>query len=462
MDTESAKDLLSKQQAIALACFGLAFVFGIVVFPLPFLRVVVAFITVTYAAIVAFKFFLGIHSLAISDTVTEPVPLSQDNLPVISVLCPLYREAPVVRRLIRVLSSLDWPTDKIEVLLLIRESDEETRSALRDADLPPQFRVITIFPEDYGTKPAALNVGLSVASGEYFIIYDAENGPDSNQLQRAASMLSRSPGHVAAVQCIPLVSNWRPKRSWQSIIARFQAAEYASHYDLLNPSLLTLGMPTPLPGNSVLFRTSVVRAIGLYDRYNKAEDADIAIRLARKGWKVVPLTSYTTEEAPTTYGSWERQRRRWIDGFIQTFVVHTKHPLLLLKELGLRDFLVFLATVGGVPFVLLLNPFLWTLTAGYWITRSGLIQELYPWPVLYLGLTSVLFGLFIFYYAFLIGTMKRQMYSNCLFMFGVPIYWFLMSVAAYRAAYDYVFAHNHWHKTEHIVSEPDSEQVVTL
>jgi glycosyltransferase XagB len=450
---ETAEKVLSKGQLLVLVLMAALVAVALIVWPIFALQLILAAITLVYATIVSLKVALGVYSLGTSDDGVCSERDAACALPFVTILCPLYKERKVVGRLVSNLSQLEYPDDRVEVLLLIRESDSETREALQMIDMPSHFRIVSVTPGDYGTKPAALNVGLGQARGEYFTIYDAENGPEPLQLKRAALTLMNAAESVAGVQSIPVVSNWKSRRWWDRTIAKFQAAEYSSHYDLLNPALLKLGMPAPLPGNSVLFRTKMVNAVGEYDRFNKAEDADMAIRLARKGWKIVGISSQTTEEAPTAYGAWERQRRRWIDGFLQTYLVHMRHPIVLFKELGAVNFVVFQLVVGGTPFVLLLNPLLWFLTVSYWSTRSSFIQELYPWPVMYVGFTAAALGYFVFYYSLLIGIMKRQMYANSLLMFAAPIYWALMSVAAYKAVYDHLFAHDYWHKTEHDVEE---------
>ncbi len=345
---------------------------------------------------------------------------------------------------------LDYPLEKLDVMHLIREEDFETLSALNKIGLPSNFRILLVEPKDYGTKPAALNAALDHAFGEFCVIYDAENGPDPKQIKKMVKAMIEAPEDVVAVQAVPVVSNWNTKRWWQKIWAKFEAAEYAGHYTLLNPALTRLGMPAPLPGNSVLFRTDALKAVGKYDRHNLAEDADMSIRLARRGWKVITINSETTEEAPTSYKAWEKQRRRWIHGFMQTYLVHMRNPFTLYRELGFINFVVFQLVVGGTAFVQLVNPFLWALTITYWSTDSDFIRELYPWPVLFLAIATNIIGTFgISLYSMVIGMMRGRMYSNTLLMLFAPIYTMVpMSIATYGALYDLIRKAG-WHHTAH-------------
>ena len=90
-----------------------------------------------------------------------------------------------------------------------------------------------------------------------------------------------------------------------------------------------------LGGTSNHFRASALQAVGGWDAFNVTEDADLGIRLARHGYRCGILDSTTYEEANTQLPNWMRQRRRWLKGFLQTWLVHMRNPLLLLRQTGL-------------------------------------------------------------------------------------------------------------------------------
>ena len=94
----------------------------------------------------------------------------------------------------------------------------------------------------------------------------------------------------------------------------------------------------PLGGTSNHFRTEVLRDIGGWDAFNVTEDADLGVRLARRGLRAATFSSRTFEEAPLTLPAWMAQRTRWMKGWMQTFIVHNRAPRVLLRELGWRGF----------------------------------------------------------------------------------------------------------------------------
>jgi cellulose synthase/poly-beta-1,6-N-acetylglucosamine synthase-like glycosyltransferase len=111
---------------------------------------------------------------------------SDGALPVYTVLVPLFREAPVVPHLLRALATIDYPADKLEVLLIVESIDQETQAALRSAGAR-RMRVLVV-PTDPAHKPRALQ--YEFAQGDYVVVYDAGTSlPD--QLRRPA----RRPRH---------------------------------------------------------------------------------------------------------------------------------------------------------------------------------------------------------------------------------------------------------------------------
>ena len=90
---------------------------------------------------------------------------------------------------------------------------------------------------------------------------------------------------------------------------------------------------------------------------NVSEDADLGIRLARRGHIVVPVDgTYTTwEEAPPKLKTWVKQRARWNKGFLYSLHFHFKNPLSLVKDLGFGR-TVFLLYILDISTYLLYDP----------------------------------------------------------------------------------------------------------
>jgi len=119
----------------------------------------------------------------------------------------------------------------------------------------------------------------------------------------------------------------------------------------------------------------VLRELGAWDPYNVAEDADLGIRLHKAGYRTSVMDATTYEEATARTGNWIRQRSRWIKGYMQTYLVHMRHPLRLWRALGTPGFIGFQALIGGTPLTLLLNPIYALLTTLWYLTHLGVLDR---------------------------------------------------------------------------------------
>ena len=269
--------------------------------------------------------------MAVGDAAPDhPLPgLADADLPAYTIVAPLYREANVAAQLVEALLRVDYPAAKLDIKLVVESDDAPTITALAAIALPPFAQVLVVPPGAPRTKPRALNFALPFASGELIVVFDAEDRPEPGQLRKAAAIFASGPGDLACLQARLSIDN-----SADSWLTRLFALEYGALFDVVNPGFGILGLPFPLGGTSNHFRTARLREIAGWDAWNVTEDADLGIRLARAGLRVDTFASTTHEEAPAKVGAWLDQRRRWFKGWMQTLVVHARHPAALVSELG--------------------------------------------------------------------------------------------------------------------------------
>jgi cellulose synthase/poly-beta-1,6-N-acetylglucosamine synthase-like glycosyltransferase len=467
-DELSARRLLSRGQLVVLLCAGaLAVAIAAVRLagygpsPVWWGEAAVAVVTVAYVLVIAFKFALVLSAgqQSVLQPGTPACPAVPDSeLPDYTVLVPLYREERVLPALIAKLSGLRYPAERLQVLLLVEQDDGPTRAALREQDLGPQFEVVVIEPSEPRTKPKACNAGLARARGEFCVIFDAEDRPEPEQLGQAVAAFRSLPDWVVCVQAE--LQYWNPFTNW---LTQCFAAEYALNFSLFLRGLDRFRLPIPLGGTSNHFRTEALRRLGGWDPHNVTEDADLGIRIARRGWAIRMMASVTEEEANSRVGNWLRQRSRWIKGYYQTWLVHMRSPGRLWRELGPRRFLSVQATLGMATVTTLVNPLFWALTVLYLVDGPGRISALFPLPVLYLGVLAMLGGNLLMVYSLMLGCMERGLYRALRAQLAVPLYWALMSAAAYKALYQLLNPRRRhfWELTEHgLIAEDESADPV--
>ncbi|MGI8460443.1 MAG: glycosyltransferase [Solirubrobacterales bacterium] len=407
--------------------------------------VIVSVIIYALASLYKFKLFFDAFGRRREITVeaAEIAALDERELPVYTILVPLYDEAEVLPQLVANIDSLDYPKSKLEVLLLAEEDDEVTIEAIRELNLSPAFQMIVVPDSQPKTKPKACNYGLVQATGKYVVIFDAEDQPDPDQLKKAVIAFDQTEENVVCIQCKLNYFN-----STQNLLTRFFATEYALWFDLVLPGLDASGAPIPLGGTSNHFEREVLIEIGAWDPFNVTEDADLGLRLHKDGYKTAMLDSTTLEEANSALGNWVRQRSRWVKGYLQTYLVHMRHPLRLVRDLGFGGFLSFQFIVGGT-IIFILNPIFWTLTTLWLLTEAGIIEQLFPGVIFYIASAQLFIGNFIFTYLTIAGALQRGLFDLVKYAVFTPVYWGLMSVGAYKGMFQLFTKPFYWEKTVH-------------
>lgn len=413
--------------------------------------VLVALVTLLYFVDLLFNLFLVWRSLAKSPEITiSPAQIqtaAEDGWPVYTILCPLYKEAAVLPQFIQAINALEYDRRKLQVLILLEENDAETIAAAESLNLPEHYEVVIVPHSLPKTKPKACNYGLRIARGEYVVIYDAEDVPDPDQLQKAYAAFRMLGERVACIQS--KLNFYNPH---QNLLTRAFTAEYSLWFDLVLTGLQSIHAPIPLGGTSNHFKTATLRALGGWDAFNVTEDADLGMRLVKRGYRTAIIDSTTFEEANSNLKNWYWQRTRWIKGYMQTYLVHTRR---------LRDFrggshplqgLFFQLVIGGKVLSLFINPLMWTLTILYFTLRSSIgptVEQFFPPAILYMAVTSLIFGNFLYMYYYMMGCAKRGYYELIKVAALIPLYWLAMSVAAWRSLYEVMRKPHHWSKTKH-------------
>jgi cellulose synthase/poly-beta-1,6-N-acetylglucosamine synthase-like glycosyltransferase len=434
------------QKALAV-CVGILVLLCGVVWPMATLIGLVASCSLIYLLVSMYKFQLTFRALGThleTDVTDEEIAaLDERTLPIYTILVPLYKEAGIVRRLVNGINDLDYPRTRLDVKLLCEEDDTDTIDMIRSLDLPPHFHLVVVPDALPKTKPKACNYGLQLATGSFCVIYDAEDRPEPDQLKKAFLAFQRVAGNVACVQ-----AKLNHFNQDQNLLTAWFANEYSMHFELVLPAMGASGSPIPLGGTSNHFITSVLRELGAWDPFNVTEDADLGIRLHRQGYRTAMIDSTTLEEANSQVPNWIRQRSRWIKGYLQTWLVHMRRPGMLLRDTGVRGFTSFNLTMANA-FVLLLNPIFWALTTLYVLTQWGFIQQLFPGFVFYAASAMLFIGNFVFVYLNVAGSLQRGEFGITRTALLSPLYWGLMSWAAWKGFIQLFTNPFYWEKTEH-------------
>lgn len=374
------------------------------------------------------------------------------TLPTYTVFVPLFKEANMLPGLVKAIDKLKYPKAKLQVLLLLEAEtrDPDTlplaRQMKRSGKLPTYFEIVEI-PDikPYG-KPKALNIGLERATGEFSVIFDAEDIPDTDQLLKAVDAFKNAPKMVACVQA--RLFFWNAVTSW---VTRMYWMEYVVHFERVLPGFTQLGLIPPLGGTSNHFKTDVLREVDGWDGWNVTEDADLAVVLAQYGYDIWMIDSVTKEEATATVRIADGQRRRWLKGYLQTGLAALRHPLRMMSQVGPLRWFCFVLQMIGTPISLVLNPVFWGLTITYVITGSSFIESLYPRPIAYPSVVLMVACNFVLLVQLIGGCYRHEEYRTAFYVLLTPVWWLFTSWSMLNAGVELLIpAKRHlWRKTEH-------------
>ncbi len=467
---ESAYKVLFQNQKRWIIGALIALAVALVVSSVWTFAVLFAAINVAYFLVNPVKIYISAKGFQAAQTINltpdDMDKTSDAELPIYTVLVPVYHESKILPQVMRNIYRMNYPKDKLDVKLLMEEKDEETLQEARKLGLfgepgafiegipPAEYRSFLkvfdpiVVPEaDITTKPRACNYGLLRANGKYCVIYDAEDSPDPDQLRKAAVGFLSAGDDIACLQ-----SKLNFYNASENVLTGWFSIEYSYWYDFFLEGLDKVDVPIPLGGTSNHFRVDQLRELGGWDPYNVTEDADLGLRIARNKLKTAMLESYTYEEATLKVWSWIKQRSRWYKGHVQTYLVNMRHPRKLQQELGWRQFLLFQFTFGGSIYMPIINPFLWGLTAVSLFAPS-LFGSLFLLPVQALCIFNLIVGNSAYLLLYVAACLKQKKYRALGLALTMPAYWVLISIAAWRGLVQLVTKPFYWEKTQHGVTK---------
>lgn len=388
---------------------------------------------------------VGIYS---QPKVPDISKLSDDSLPIFTILIPLYKEKEIAAHLLERVKLINYPRDKLDLCLVMEADDDTTRASLGTTNLPAWIRPIAVPKGTLKTKPRALNYALDFARGSLVGVYDAEDAPDPDQLRKVAQKFATSDKKVACLQGV--LDYYNAPANW---LTRCFTLEYAGWFRVVLPGLERLGLVVPLGGTTLFFRRNVLEKLGAWDAHNVTEDADLGVRLARYGYRTELIATTTQEEANGRFWPWVKQRSRWLKGYAITYGVHMRDPQRLYRELGARRFWGFQILFAGTLSQFILAPVLWS----FWVMPFGIPHpmdvHLQGW-VLIAVVAMFVFSELTNMFVLALGVTKAKKMWLIKWIPTVHLYFPMAAIAAYKGLYELTFKPFYWDKTTHGVLLP--------
>jgi cellulose synthase/poly-beta-1,6-N-acetylglucosamine synthase-like glycosyltransferase len=270
----------------------------------------------TYFGIFAIFFFL----LSVNPRLKKVLPkFDEKNPPFISILIPAYNEERGIEATIKSALAIDYPRNKMEILVLDDGSKDNTYKLAKKFE----SKIVKVIHKENGGKGTALNLGIKMSRGEFIFTMDADSMITPNAVKSQLAFFNNP-----KVMCVaPLLAVYKPK----GIIQRIQQIEYFLGI-YLREVFTSLNAANVTPGAFSAYRKEFFIKHGGFDEHNLTEDLEIALRIQYNHYILENSTnSIVYTETPNNFRALMIQRKRWYVGLLKNLLNYRK---LFSKEYG--------------------------------------------------------------------------------------------------------------------------------
>lgn len=237
--------------------------------------------------------------------------ISLGSFPKVSILIPAHNEEVVIEDTIKSMIQLNYPKDKLEVIV-INDNSSDLTGAIIDSYSKryPFIKAVHTKPPNAGKgKSGALNQGLKHSTGEIIAVYDADNTPEPNAILYLVLGLCNDKNAGA------IVGKFRVVNANQNILTRLINIETLTFQWLAQAGRWFWFKMTTIPGTNFAIRRTILEELGGWDEKALSEDTELSIRVYNLGYYIRFFPSAITwEQEPENLKVWWKQRTRWARG----------------------------------------------------------------------------------------------------------------------------------------------------
>ena len=265
----------------------------------------------------------GVHFwLKHSDFKVDTSPL--ESYPMVTIVVPAHNEDVVIAQTTRAILDMNYPHDKVELLLFADNCEDTTYQEMLKVKAMPEYatRDITITDrKGTGGKAGVLNDALKMAKGEYICVYDADAMPEKNALYFLVKKVLEDPErHVASF------GRNKTRNANQNFLTRCINQEIVVTQRIQHVGMWHMFKIGRIPGTNFIINTEFVKSIGGWRNGALTEDTDISFKIMQSG-KLIALAynSEAFQQEPETVKSYYMQRKRWAKGNYEVVISNFKH-----------------------------------------------------------------------------------------------------------------------------------------
>lgn len=259
----------------------------------------------------AFLMFGGfLHSLK-DEKFKKNLTIPKEGFPKVSILIPAHNEEVVIKDTIKSMIQLNYPKNKLEVIIINDNSSDHTGAIIEDySKRYPFIKAVHTKPPNAGKgKSSALNQGLKHSTGEIIVVYDADNMPEPDAIYYLALGLCNDKSAGA------IVGKFRVENADKNLLTRLINIETLTFQWLAQAGRWFWFKMTTIPGTNFAIRRSILEELGGWDEKALSEDTELSIRVYNLGYYIRFFPAAVTwEQEPENLKVWWKQRTRWARG----------------------------------------------------------------------------------------------------------------------------------------------------
>ncbi len=239
--------------------------------------------------------------------------------PTVSILIPAHNEEIVIEETLKAMINLNYPKDKLEVIIINDDSTDSTGAIAETyAALHPYIKVVHTMPPFSGKgKSVALNRGLKHSTGEVVVVYDADNIPEPDAVQKLVHVLQKDEKTGVSV------GKFRVINADRNLLTRLINIETITFQWLAQAGRWFWFKLATIPGTNFAIRRSILEKLGGWDEQALSEDTELSIRVYNLGYHIEFFPAAVAwEQEPESWSVWWKQRTRWACGNLYVIRKH--------------------------------------------------------------------------------------------------------------------------------------------
>lgn len=267
------------------------------------------------SAIIIIAYTLNFYYLTFLSVRRKEVFTTKEmGTPTVTIQLPIYNEKYVAKRLVDAVCGLDYPKDKMKIMILDDSDDETVELLAKEVNYYKKqgFQIEHIRRGTRkGYKAGALKYAMQITDSEYVAIFDADFIPPNWFLKRAIPHFSKP--NIGLIQC-----RWGHVNENYSTITQVQALSLDFHFLIEQKAKSNSHLFMNFNGTAGIWKRDCIDDAGGWHTATLVEDLDLSYRAQMKGWKCIFLPDIVVDaELPVQMNGAKRQQFRWAKGSIQ-------------------------------------------------------------------------------------------------------------------------------------------------